>query len=235
MCALTSNCSGRGVWNYVLLFLGTVLPNSCVLYWAWGNGYLSYLPSLFLLIPEMAYGATGGAVASPILAWLIGIGLLILALILWGIVYMFFCGIVGIAINPIICILDSLSILRQVLVVATLLFTVVTSILFNQGATAIEIATIAKMHITCFSCLVIEGALLLMGGNFEEDYTYVSGSHYEISFGSDGVGTASEVTEYSDSGGYVLNTARFILWALAVVLGGILVFVIKVITLRKSY
>ena len=59
--------------------------------------------------------------------------------------------------------------------------------------------------------LLFFGAARLRPGKWAEDHSYVSGSHYEITFDSDGKGTAKEVTDYAGDTGFFKNICLYVL------------------------
>ncbi len=75
----------------------------------------------------------------------------------------------------------------------------------------------------------IIGAAKLRLFRFQEDSSYVSGSHYEITIDSDGKGTAKEVNDYSGGGEWILNIIIFFIRLWVVGLAGWLVFLIRYI------
>ncbi len=219
------------IWILIVLFISMVLSNVCALYGAYRIGVFTDI------LEYISTSGTQGAVSSAPTVWDIVKVLLVIGLILFvfSIAFGLLCAIVGKIINPIIKLLDSITLARQIVVVVVFLFTVIISVLFSYNIIEVELGTIGKIHIACFICLVTEGALWQMGGDFMDDFRYVSGSHYEVSFDGDGVGTAREVTDYSTTDGYIDNTARFLFWVLAIILAGTLVFLVKAVKLVKKY
>lgn len=87
--------------------------------------------------------------------------------------------------------------------------------------------------IVCFLAVLVfwctgVGAFKFKFGKFLEDSSYVSGSHYEITFDRNGKGTAKEVTEYSGGGEFILNFFLLVIRFLVIAIAGISIFVAKI-------
>ena len=109
--------------------------------------------------------------------------------------------------------------------------TVVASFLFIPlaGVTgdAIGFGDLAVLTMSVAFVLMIIGAFKLpLFGEFEEDSSYVSGTHWEITFDRDGNGTAKEVNEYSGGGECLINALRFLGRLIVIGFGGWLIFII---------
>ncbi|MGN0817544.1 MAG: hypothetical protein ACI4L9_01120 [Candidatus Coproplasma sp.] len=79
------------------------------------------------------------------------------------------------------------------------------------------------------------GAFKFKFGKFQEDSTYISGSHYEATVESDDKVSIKEVNDYSGGGEWFLNIMLFILRMIIIALGGVIIFIVRVIKRHKYY
>ena len=82
------------------------------------------------------------------------------------------------------------------------------------------------------SWMTIGAIKLPLFGEFEEDSSYVSDTHWEITFDRDGNGTAKEVNEYSGGGEWFINAFRFLGRFFLIAFGGLIIFCVH---LYKRY
>ncbi len=225
------------VWECFVFLIGTAVPNICVIYWIRNRLPESTL-SILMSLPSEIIKLLGSA-PYPWWAMLI-IG--IIGFVIWAFLiicaYYIVCALVGWLLNPIIMLLDRITFARHVIVSIAFVATVLIGVLCSNGLIELEQVKLEQMHLVCFIMLVVEGALAMKWGDFEENFVYESGSHFEITFDDDGNGSAREVTDYAGGDEWIHNTAKFLLCVIVVLLGGTIVsivFLIKLAKLIKKY
>lgn len=118
--------------------------------------------------------------------------------------------------------------LGVILVPLTMLMSLLTPVLAIAGE-PFAFGDWAIFALSVSTVLTIIGAFFFRLGEFQEDSSYVSGSHYEITFDSSGKGLPKKVNDYSGGGEWALNILLFIARMLLIEIGGIVIFIVRAV------